>query len=150
MTSYSKNRPRNPHIKPNPTMTQPPPPHPSTIPPTDKVAAAKRGFVPDGRGGMVKSRQPPNVQQKEKSNIKKRQMEATQRLIKKQHQQQQLKHQQQQLNPDFGQPTPARKDEFSTHRHSARCRDKRGNILKDCMKRLNQEEGVRGKSNLPF
>ena len=142
MTSYSKNRPRNPHIKPNPTRS-PPLPHPSTIPPTDKVAAAKRGFVPDGRGGMVKSRQPPNVQQKEKSNIKKRQMEATQRLIKKQHQQQQL-------NPDFGQPTPARKDEFSTHRHSARCRDKRGNILKDCMKRLNQEEGVRGKSNLPF
>jgi len=138
--------PRNPHIKPKPYISQPPPPHPSTIPPTDKVAAAKRGFVPDGRGGMVKSGKPAHLQQKEKSDIKKRQMEATMKIIKKQQ-----KQQQQQLNPPaFGQPTPATKDEFSTHRHSARCRDKRGNILKDCMKRLNQEEGIRGKSSLPF
>ena len=149
MTSWAKNPPprgRNPP-KGNPVIGHPPPPHPSRIPPTDKVAAAKRGFVPDGRGGMVKSGKPAHVQQKEKSDIRKRQMEATMKIIKKQQEQQQ-----QQLNPpDFaGQPTPARKDEFSTHRHSARCRGKRGNILKDCMNRLNQEEGVRGKSNLPF
>ena len=73
-------------------------------------------------------------------------MEATMKIIKKQQEQQQ-----QQLNPPstpFGNPTKSKDD--TTHRHSARCRDKRGNIIKDCMTRLNREGDVRGKSSLPF
>ena len=70
-------------------------------------------------------------------------------LQKKQLELQRLQ-QQQQLNPPstpFGDTTKSKDD---THRHSARCRDKRGNIIKDCMTRLNREGDVRGKGNLPF
>ena len=71
-------------------------------------------------------------------------------LQKKQKKQLELLQQQQQLNPPstpFGDTTKSKDD---THRHSARCRDKRGNIIKDCMTRLNREGDVRGKGNLPF
>ena len=71
------------------------------------------------------------------------------RALKKQREQALHKQQQQQLNPPDTFGKIPKDDKFDTHRHSARCRDKRGNVLLDCLKRLNQEEG-KGKSNLPF